>query len=88
MNQKYNIGFLGALGKLVIDDTFLGYTHPYGRQFRVALRDISTVTVDVIGRGMARLRVIGNGTDLASAEMPATQANKCQAWILNHIPHA
>ncbi|MFA6527586.1 MAG: hypothetical protein WCT20_04135 [Candidatus Babeliales bacterium] len=83
-SKKMNIGFLGAGGKLVIDHMFLSYSHPYGHKFKVPSKDVETVIVDDIGWGKAKLKIIGRGTELASAKMPIPWANKCQEWILEN----
>ena len=75
-------GFIGAGGKLTIDGLFLSYQHPYGRTFRVPIKDIDTVTVDELGWGKGMLKIIGHGSELASSKMPIPWANKCQEWIL------
>lgn len=83
--KSYKIGgFLGAGGKLTMDGTFLEFRHPYGRTFRVPLKAITTVTVDQIGLGKGKLKIIGSGAELASTDMPFTWANKCQEWILQN----
>lgn len=73
---------MAAGGKLTLDGMFLSYRHPYGKTFRVPIKDIQTVTVDVLGWGKGMLKIIGGGTELAKAKMPFTWANKCQDWIL------
>lgn len=78
------IGLLGAGGKLKFEAGFLSFQHPYGRAFRVLVKDIETVVIDVKGLGKGILKIIGHGTELASAEMPIAWANKCQAWILEN----
>lgn len=85
MDKKvFKIGLLGAGGKLKIEDGFLSYQHPYGHFFRVAIKDIETVAVDVKGGGRAILKIIGKGTELAQEKMPIPWANKCQTWILEN----
>jgi len=81
----YNIGLFGAGGKLRIENDFLSFQHPYGRTFSVPIKDIETVTIDTKGWGKGILKVIGKGVVLATAEMPITQANKCQKWILENL---
>jgi len=84
-DKKLSIGLLGAGGKLTIKDSFLNFSHPYGKTFRVRMDDIDTVTVDVIGMGKSELKVIGKGAYLAKVKMPTTWANKCQEWILSKM---
>ena len=85
MNKKLSIGFLESGGSLKMENGFLGYKHPYGRTFRVRIKDIDTVTVDTIGRGKGELKIIGKGTELAKAEMPINWADMCQDWILENL---
>lgn len=82
--KTYKIGTFGVGGKLTLDDMFLAYQHPYGRTFRVPVKDIQSVTVDVIGWGKGTLKIIGNGAELAREKMPISWANKCQEWILKN----
>jgi hypothetical protein len=81
---KMRIGLLGAGGKLTIKDGFLNYQHPYGRTFKVQLKDIDTVTVDTGSWGKGKLKIIGKGVILVEEKMPISWANKCQGWILNN----
>ena len=81
---KMKIGLLGAGGKLIIKDGFLNYKHPYGRSFKVPLKDIETVTADTVGLGKGELKIVGKGSILAKEKMPIPWANKCQEWILNN----
>ena len=82
--KKLSLGFLGAGGKLNIVGGFLEFKHPYGRFFKVPVKDINTVTVDVVGLGKCKLKIIGNGTELASTDMPKNWAFKAQQWILEN----
>ncbi|MDP3955902.1 MAG: hypothetical protein Q8Q18_01510 [bacterium] len=85
MNDKVlKLGPLGVGGKLKIEQGFLNFSHPYGRTFRVPIKDIETVVVDAKGLGKGILKIIGHGAELASAEMPIRWANKSQAWILEN----
>lgn len=83
-SKKFKIGFLGAGGKLTIENGFLSYSHPYGRTFKVLLKDIETVTVDAGRLGSGILKIIGKGTTLAEEKMPIPWANKFQEWILTN----
>jgi len=78
-------GFLGAGGKLIIEDEFLKYKHPYGKRFSVRLNDVDTVSTDALRGGKAKLKIIGKGTVLAEIDMPIPWAEKCQKWILNNL---
>jgi hypothetical protein len=82
---KMKLGLLGAGGKLYIKGGFLSYMHPYGRSFKVPIKDIDTVAVDTIGWGKGKLKIIGKGATLAQEEMPITWANRCQEWILENM---
>ncbi len=53
---------MAAGGKLALDGMFLSYRHPYGKTFRVPIKDIQTVTVDELGWGKGMLKIIGSGT--------------------------
>ena len=79
------IGLFGAGGTLKIENDYLNFQHPYGKNFRVLVSDIKTVTVDVVGFGKGTLKIIGHGAELAKTEMPIPWANKCQDWILSKI---
>lgn len=83
-NKIFKLGLFGAGGKLKIENGFLSYQHPYGRTFRVLVKDIETITVDTKGWGSGILKIIGRGTELAIEKMPINWANKCQAWILEN----
>ena len=83
-NKVLKLGPFGVGGKLILEAGFLNFKHPYARTFRVPTKDIETVTVDVRGMGKGILKLIGHGTELASAEMPISWANKGQTWILEN----
>ncbi|MDD5144563.1 MAG: hypothetical protein PHW72_00280 [Candidatus Pacebacteria bacterium] len=84
-DQKLSIGFLGVGGKLFIKDGFLNFSHPYGKTFKICIVDIDTVTIDTVGLGKGKLKIIGKGVELAKVEMSIIWANKCQKWILSKI---
>jgi hypothetical protein len=84
MNKKILRLAFGAGGTLKMENGFLSYQNPYGRTFRVLIKDIETVTVDVKGWGNGILKIIGKGTELAQEKMPVMLANKCQSWILEN----
>jgi len=83
-NKVLKLGPLGVGGKLKIETNFLNFSHPYGRTFRVPVKDIETVAVDAKGLGKGLLKIIGHGAELASVEMPINWANKSQTWILEN----
>jgi len=83
-NKIFKLGLFGAGGKLTIETGFLNFSHPYGRTFRVPIKNIETVVVDAKGLGKGILKIIGHGAELASVEMPIRWANKSQAWILEN----
>ena len=83
-NKVLKLGPLSVGGKLKIENGFLSYQNPYGRTFRVLVKDIETVTVDTKGWGSGILKIIGRGTELAVEKMPINWANKSQAWILEN----
>jgi hypothetical protein len=86
MKQVYRIGLLGAGGKLTISNSILKFQHPYGRRFTVPVDQIETVTTDVVGWGNSKLKIIGNGTELASIKkIPSPWAEKAQEWILDQL---
>lgn len=84
-SNRHLIGLLGLGGKLTLKQNMLNYQHPYGRTFRVRVADIDSVTVDTVGFGKGKLKVIGKGSILAEEKMPITWANKCQDWILTQL---
>lgn len=88
MPDKLSIGFLGAGGKLVIENGMLRFSHPYGKTFSVPVRDIETVSLDTAGMGKSSLKVIGRGTVLAETTMPKSWGEKCQGWILERVHSA
>jgi hypothetical protein len=85
--KKFSIGFLGAGGRLMIENGLLRYTSPYAKQFQVAVKDINTVSIDAKGAGKGLLKIVGYGAVLAEVEMPTKWATKCQMWILSAIDH-
>lgn len=82
-NSKLKLGLLGAGGKLIHENGYIDFSHPYGKKFKVRTADIETVTIDTIGMGKGKLKIIGKGATLAEVEMPINWANKAQEWILN-----
>lgn len=82
-NKILKIGLLGTGGKLEINNGFLSYASPYAnRNFNIRLSDISTVSLAPGGMGKHLIKIIGQGTELASLKMPLPWATKCQEWIL------
>lgn len=81
--SKFNIGLLGIMGKLAIDNGFLKFSNPYAKRFNVRVSDIETVTVDTLNFGKAKLKIVGKGSVLAETDLPVNWAEKCQRWILS-----
>lgn len=70
-------------GKLEIKNGFLSYLSPYAnKNFSIQLSDIKTVSLAPGGMGKFLIKIVGQGTDLASLKMPFAWAKKCQEWIL------
>lgn len=82
--KKFRVG--GILGgkTLIIENGFLEFKDVYSHNFRVLLKDVTTVSVDGVGWGKAILKVIGNGAELAQVKLPLPWANKAQQWILEN----
>ncbi len=84
--KKYRIGGLLTGLTLTIADGLLKFQSAYGKRFSVPLNQIDAVTVDNAKRfGYAKLKVIGHGTDLGTAEMPSILASKAQAWLMENL---
>jgi len=83
--SKFNIGLLGMMGKLSLENGFLKFSNPYAKRFNVRVSDIETVTVDALNFGKAKLKIIGKGSVLAETDLPVTWAEKCQQWILGNL---
>lgn len=71
--------------KFILDDNFLKYEYVYGKSASVPLPAIKSVVVDVKGRGTGLLKLIGNGVELASIEMPYSAAEKTQKWLIKEL---
>lgn len=86
--KTFKLGLLGIGGKVTIDDSFLKYSAggPLGKKFRVALKDITAVSVQESHWGNSYVKILGNGTELASTRIPANWAFKLQDWLLENIP--
>ncbi len=84
-NKILKIGLFSAGGKFKIENGFLSYHSPYAnKNWRVNISDIATVSLAPAGPGKFLLKIIGQGTDLASMTLPFTWASKCQGWILDN----
>jgi len=77
---KINFGLYGYQFKT--DNNWLSYKSIYGKNFRVLLKDIESVSVDTAGLGKGKLKINGKGTTLAEVELPMTWAGKAQEFIL------
>lgn len=82
--KKYRVGGILAGKTLIIENGFLELKDVYSNNFRVLLKDITTVSVDGVGWGKGMLKVIGNGAELAKVQLPLPWANKAQQWILEN----
>lgn len=73
-----------ALGgyKFTADDQYVSYKSIYGKFFRVARKDIESVSLDKGGIGKNIIKVNGRGTVLAQVEMPKQWAEKAQEFIM------
>ncbi len=85
MSSK-NFGLFGYRFKCKGD--YLTYKSIYGKKFRVRLKDIETVTVDLARASKGTLKVIGHGTVLAQVTLPRSWAEKAQTFILNNLDRA
>lgn len=65
------------------DDQYVSYKSIYGKFFRVARKDIESVSLDKGGMGKNNIKVNGHGTTLAQLEMPKQWAEKAQEFIMN-----
>ena len=86
MALKYRMGGILAGQTLTIDKDILKYQSAYGKRFSVPISQIDSITVDTAkGTGKAKLKIVGNGTELASVDVPAPWASKAQAWLMDNI---
>ncbi len=86
MALKYRAGGLLAGQTFTIDDGMLKFQGPYGKRFAVPISQIDTVTTDSAkGMGKAKLKIVGNGTELASIDLPAIWVSKTQEWLLQNL---
>ena len=63
-------------------DQYLSYKSVYGKFFRVARKDIESVSLDKGGLGKNIIKINGRGTTLAQLEMPKPWAEKAQEFIM------
>lgn len=68
-----------------LDEHTLSYKNAYGKIATVPRSAIQTVVIDAKGRGKSILKLIGQGTELASVELPNPWAVKTQAWLLEKL---
>ena len=83
-NNKNERKLSFALGgyKFTADDQYVAYKSVYGKFFRVARKDIESVSLDKGGIGKNIIKVNGRGTILAQVEMPKQWAEKAQEFIM------
>lgn len=84
-NKKDERKLSFALGgyTFTADDQYVSYKSIYGKFFRVARKDIESVSLDKGGMGKNFIKVNGRGTTLAQLEMPKQWAEKAQEFIMN-----
>jgi hypothetical protein len=84
-NKKDERKLSFALGgyTFTADDRYVSYKSIYGKFFRVARKDIESVSLDKGGMGKNLIKVNGRGTTLAQLEMPKQWAEKAQEFIMN-----
>ncbi len=84
-NKKDERKLSFALGgyTFTADDQYVSYKSIYGKFFRVARKDIESVSLDKGGMGKNLIKVNGRGTTLAQLEMPKQWAEKAQEFIMN-----
>lgn len=73
-----------ALGGYVFtaNDDYVSYRSIYGKFFRVARKDIDSVSLDKGGFGKNIIKINGKGTTLAELEMPKQWSEKAQEFIM------
>ena len=84
-NKKDERKLSFALGgyTFTANDQYVSYRSAYGKFFRVARKDIESVSLDKGGLGKMVIKVNGRGTTLAQIEMPKQWAEKAQEFIMN-----
>lgn len=84
-NKKDERKLSFALGgyTFTANDQYVSYKSIYGKFFRVARKDIESVSLDKGGLGKNIIKVNGRGTTLAQIEMPQQWAEKAQEFIMN-----
>jgi hypothetical protein len=81
----YKLGF--ANGKIMEEGgTFASYFKPMTLLpvFKVRVADVTGFVVTKAGMSTVHLRILGNGTELVSAEVPAGAAEKIEGWFRSH----
>lgn len=84
-NNERKISF--AFGGYVFtsDGKYLRYQSAYAKSFRVPISDIDTVSLEKAGWGKNKIQIIGQGTVLASVDLPQDWAEKTQEFVLNEV---
>jgi len=77
-------GFLSG-NKFEINNNTFKYTGVYGKFSTVPLNSIKSVTLSPGGWGKVLLNIIGEGTTLASIELPRNWAEKAMDWIFDEL---
>lgn len=85
MAEKFRPGGILSGQTFTLDDQVLSYKNAYGKYATVPRKSIQTVVIDAKGRGQSILKLIGQGTELASIQMPQPWAAKTQQWLLQHL---
>ena len=85
MSEKFKPGGLLAGQVFTLDDNFLKYKNAYGKYATVPKKSIQTVVIEPIKAGKSSLKIIGQGTDLASIEMPHPWCEKTQLWLMEQL---
>lgn len=77
--KKLSFAFGGY--KFKADEKYVSYQSAYGKFFRVARKDIESVSLDEGGMGKYKIKVNGRGTTLAEVELPKQWAEQAQEFI-------
>jgi len=68
-----------------LDDKLLSYKNAYGKRASVPRSSIQAVVVDAKGRGTSTLKLVGQGTVLASVDLPNPWAVAAQIWLMEQL---
>lgn len=85
VEAKFKPGGLLAGHTFSLDDSFLKYKNAYGKYATVPRKSIKAVVIEPKKRGSSYLKLIGDGTDLATIEMPHPWCEKTQLWIMEQL---